>query len=177
MCIRAALSARRVDVTARAKDTRRRQNCSVMRYVYACCTRAARARPTALGPAYQIGHCQSSLLQCSKMDSSLPLRCLNSDTLTGLTNALTVENALKHDWRHLADHVGFSFTHIALMRQHGRSDKAMLLLEVWERTGESSLPKLIVALMQTNLRSSLDVLTNARELRDRTCIKQGAGTC
>ena len=83
-----------------------------------------------------------------------------SNALTKLVYALTVESPLDppRDWRGLAAYVGFPHRVISLIEQHRESSKAWHVFRLWERTGTSSLRKLLIALMELNLRECLDIL-------------------
>lgn len=93
------------------------------------------------------------------MDGERSVFSLSDATLKSLTYGLTLSSL--RDWRKLGGHVGFSATILRLLEQHQRSDKAMLLLEVWEGTGRSSLRKLILALYQADIPGSVKVLKDS----------------
>lgn len=96
------------------------------------------------------------------MDAAIERRILSIPykTLTRLVYALTVESPLTppRDWRGLAGFVGFPHRVISLIEQHRESSKAWHVLRLWEQTGTSSLAKLLIALMELNLKECLDIL-------------------
>ena len=89
-----------------------------------------------------------------------PILSVPSKALTKLVYALTVESPLDppRDWRGLAGYLGFPHRVITLIEQHRESSKAWHVLVLWEQTGTSSLWKLLIALMELNLKECLDIL-------------------
>ena len=94
-----------------------------------------------------------------------PVTSLPGKTRVELVYALTAYNALGRDWRGLCDHIGFTSSHIQLLEQHEKSEKAWLALQAWTRTGKSSIRLLVIALKQLGYQNSLNIMTKSEELR------------
>jgi len=108
-----------------------------------------------------------ALLQCAVLDS----RSLSYPTLCKLVLELSIElPSPQRDWRGFADLIGFGSRHIRALEQQPREWKAMQVLEIWDRSGNSSLRKLILALIHLSLVSCLDILKEDRTLQQGACM-------
>lgn len=103
-----------------------------------------------------------------------PILSVPSKALTKLVYALTVDSPLDppRDWRGLAGYLGFPHRVITLIEQHRESSKAWHVLKLWEQTGTSSVGKLLIALMELNMKECLDILRS--ELGGKTGIAYGS---
>ena len=93
---------------------------------------------------------------------SLPAATLNQMVLH-----LERHSALGKDWREFAAGVGFNAKHIARIEAPHTGSSSRMVLYAWDKSGKSSVEKMVVALRYLGREDCLNVLKQDPSLKGR----------